>query len=51
MIAKLEWAQSNVQQNREQLKTPTLGVTINNKPTTTEPPPLTGQQPRPLGEA
>ena len=27
MIAKLEWTQSNVQQNIEQLQTPTMGVT------------------------
>ena len=38
MIAKLEWTQSNAQQNMEQLQTPTMGVTIN-KSTTTEPPP------------
>ena len=37
MIAKLEWALSNVQQNIEQLQTPTMGVTINKK--STEPPP------------
>ena len=30
---------SNVQQNIEQLQTPTMGVTINKKSTTTEPPP------------
>ena len=35
----LERTQSNVQQNIEQLQTPTMGVTINKKPTTTEPPP------------
>ena len=29
MIAILEWTQSNVQQNIEQLQTPTMGVTIN----------------------
>ena len=39
MIAKLEGTESNVQQNIEQLQTPTMGVTINNKSTTTEPPP------------
>ena len=39
MIAILEWTQSNVQQNIEQLQTPTMGVTINKKSTTTEPPP------------
>ena len=32
-------AYSNVQHNTEQLKTPTMGVTINKKSTTTEPPP------------
>ena len=30
---------NNVQQNIEQLQTPTMEVTINNKSTTTEPPP------------
>ena len=30
---------SNVQQNIEQLQTPAMGVAINNKLTTTEPPP------------
>ena len=30
---------SNVQHNIEQLQTPTMGVTINNKSTKTEPPP------------
>ena len=39
MIALLEWTQSNVQQNIEQLQTPTMGVKINKKSTTTEPPP------------
>ena len=39
MIAKLEWTQSNVQQNVEQLQNPTVGVTINNESTTTEPSP------------
>ena len=39
MIAKLEWIQSNAQQNIEQLPDPTMGVTINNESTTTEPPP------------
>ena len=33
MTAKLEWTQSNAQQRQ----TPTMGVTINNKSTTTEP--------------
>ena len=36
MIAKLERAQSNVQQNIEQLQNSTMGVTINNESTTTE---------------
>ena len=39
MIAILEWTYSNVQQNMEQLQTPTKGVTKNKKSTTTEPPP------------
>ena len=39
MIAKVEWTLSIVQQNIEQLQTPTMGVTINKKSTTTEPPP------------
>ena len=39
MIAMLERTQSNVQQNTEQLQTPTMGVAINKKSTTTEPPP------------
>ena len=34
MIAKLEWTQSNAQQNIEQLHNPTMGVTINNNRTT-----------------
>ena len=38
MIAKLQWTQSN-EQNIEQLQNPTIGVTINNESTTTEPPP------------
>ena len=38
MITKLEGTQSNAQQNIEQLQTPTMGVTINNKSTTTKPP-------------
>ena len=38
IIAKLEWTYSNVHQNIEQLQTPTMGVTIKNKSTTTEPP-------------
>ena len=51
MIAKVEWTQSNAQQNVEQLQNSTMGVTINNKSTTTEPLPKNGQQPKPLGEA
>ena len=39
MIAKLEWTQSNAQQNIEQLQYPTMGVTINKESTATEPPP------------
>ena len=39
IIAKLECTLSNVQQNIEQLQTHTMGVTINKKSTTTEPPP------------
>ena len=49
MIAILERTQSNVQQNIEQLQTPTMGVN-NKKSTTTEPPPLNGQQPKPPGD-
>ena len=39
MIAILEWTLSNVQQNIEQLQTPTMGATIDKKSTTTETPP------------
>ena len=39
MIAKLEWTQSNAQQNIEQLQNLTMGVTINKESTTTKPPP------------
>ena len=39
MIAKLEWTQSNAQQNIEQLQNPSMAETINNESTTTEPPP------------
>ena len=39
MIAKLERTLSTIQQNIEQLQTTTMGETINNKSTTTEPPP------------
>ena len=35
MIAKLEWTQSNAQQNIEQLENRTMGVTFNNESTTT----------------
>ena len=47
MIAILELAQSHVQQNVEHLQNPTMGETINNESTTTEPPPMYGQQPKP----
>ena len=33
MIAKLEWISSNMEQNIQQLQTPTIGATINKKPT------------------
>ena len=36
MIVKLEWTQSNAQQNIEQLQNPKMGVTINNEAITTE---------------
>ena len=36
MIAILEWASSNIQQNIDQLQTPTMGVTINKKSTALE---------------
>ena len=39
MIAKLEWTQSNAQQNIEQLQNPKMGVKTNNESTTTEPQP------------
>ena len=39
MIAKLEWTQSNAQQNIEQLQNPTLRATINNESAPTEPSP------------
>ena len=42
IIAILEWTQSNVQQNIEQLQTPTMGVTINRKSTKAEPLPYNG---------
>ena len=38
-----------VQQNIEQSQTPTMGVTINKKSTTTEPRPQNGQQHKPSG--
>ena len=44
MIAILERTQSNVPQNIEQLQTPTMGVTINKKSTTTEPPTQNGSK-------
>ena len=31
MVAKLEWTQSNPQQNKEQLQNPTMGVRTNNE--------------------
>ena len=49
MIAKLEWTQSTTQQNLEQLQNPTMGVTINNESTTTEPPTKNEQQPKSMG--
>ena len=48
MIAKLEWTQSNAQQNIKQLQNLTMVVTIYNESTTTEPPPQNRQQPKPL---
>ena len=36
MIAKLEWTQSNTQQNIEQFQNPTMKVTINNESTTNQ---------------
>ena len=51
MVAKVEWTQSNAKQKKiKQLHNPTMGVTINNESTTSEPPPLNGQQPKPLGD-
>ena len=38
MIAKLEWTQSNAQQNIEQLQNPTIGVTTNNNKNNKSPP-------------
>ena len=49
VIAKQEWTQNNAQQNIEQLQNPTMGVTINNDSTTTEPPLQNGHQPKSLG--
>ena len=43
MIAKLERTHSNVKQNMEQTQNPTMGATINNESTTTEPPPKNDQ--------
>ena len=37
IITKQEWTYSNVQQNIEQLQSPTMGVIINNESITTEP--------------
>ena len=37
MIAKLEWTQSNAQQNIEQLQNHTVGATLNNESATPEP--------------
>ena len=39
MITNLEWTQSNAQQNIEQLQNPTIGATINNESSATEPSP------------
>ena len=44
-----EWIQSSTQQNIEQLHNPTIGVTINNESTTTEPTSKNGQHIKPLG--
>ena len=49
MIAKIKWTQNNAQQNIEQFQNHTMGATINNEPTITEPPPYNGQQPKSLG--
>ena len=43
MIAKLERTHSNVQQDIEQAQNPTIGATINNESTTTEPRPKNNQ--------
>ena len=48
MIVELEWTCSNEQQKIEQLQNPIIGVILNNESTTTEPPPYSGQQPKPL---
>ena len=40
-IAILDWTKRSVQQNIEQLQTPTMRVTINKKSTTTKPQPRT----------
>ena len=41
MIAKLEWTQSNAYNNKTNTELPqTMGSTLNNRLTTTEPPPL-----------
>ena len=44
---KIRMDKGNVQQNIEQLQTHTMGVTINNKSTATEPPPNNGRQSKP----
>ena len=38
MIEKLEWTQSNPQQNLEHLQNPAMGVTINNSKNNKSPP-------------
>ena len=47
VTAKPEQTQSNAQQNIVQPQSPTLGATINNESTTTEPLPQNWQQPKP----
>ena len=48
MFSKLEWTYSTAQQNKKQLQNPTKVVTAKNEPTTTEPPPKSGHQRKPL---
>ena len=43
MIAKLERARNNVQQNMEQAQNPTMGAIIDKESTTTQPPPKNDQ--------